>query len=139
MCSMRSDFVYRENQCSSHALENFPLITRSTFDQQLHNVSTIFFIEVQLIYSIMLISALQQSDSVYHGILNRIPCAMQQDLAVYPFHIQWLASANPKTPNPSLFYCPLPHGQLRRSVLYVLESVSILQIGSFVLYFRFHM
>ena len=56
------------------------------------------FIEVQLIYNIVLISAVQQSDSVihifffisfsimvYHRILNIVSCAIHQDLAVYPF------------------------------------------------------
>ena len=33
---------------------------------------------------------------VYHGILNIGPCAVQQDLVVYPFHIQQFGSANPK-------------------------------------------
>ena len=50
----------------------------------------------------MLISAVQQSDSVihiytlffiffsiivYYRILNIVPCAIQQDLVVYPFYI----------------------------------------------------
>ena len=73
----------------------------------------IYFIEVQLIYTVVLISAVQQSDSVihmytfffilfsimvYHRILNIVPCAVQQDLVVYPSYIQF-ASANPKLMN----------------------------------------
>ena len=62
-----------------------------------------FFFEVQLIYSIVPISAVQQSDSVthiqtfffltfffitvYHGILNIVPCALQQDLVIHPSFI----------------------------------------------------
>ena len=69
--------------------------------------SSIFFkknIEVQLIYNIVLVSAVQKIDSVLHiyiyihflilfslmvchKILNIIPCAIQQDLAVYPFYL----------------------------------------------------
>ena len=61
-----------------------------------------YFIEVQLIHNVVLISAVQQSDSVihmytfffilfsimvYHRILNRVPCAIQSDLVVYSFYI----------------------------------------------------
>ena len=62
----------------------------------------LFLIEVQLIYNVVLIAAVQQSDSVicicmyiyiyilfhilfimiYHGLLNIVPCAIQQDLVV---------------------------------------------------------
>ena len=56
-------------------------------------------IEVQLTYNAVPISAVQQSDSgihrytffivfsiiVYHRILNIVPCAIHQDLVVYPF------------------------------------------------------
>ena len=62
----------------------------------------IYFIEVQLIDSVVLTSAVQPSDSVvhrytfsfaffsmmaYHRILNIVPCAVQQDLNVYPPYI----------------------------------------------------
>ena len=61
-----------------------------------------FLIEVSLIYNVMLISPVQQSVSVihiytflfiffsvtvYHRILNIVPCALQQDLVVYPSHV----------------------------------------------------
>ena len=42
---------------------------------------------------------------VYHRILNIIPCAIQQDLVVYPSYIKQLTSANPKSfPPPILFF-----------------------------------
>ena len=44
----------------------------------------------------------------------------------------------PRTPNPSLPLPPLHLGN-HKSVLYVCESLSVSQIGSFVPYFRFHM
>ena len=62
----------------------------------------IFFIEVQLIHNVVLISAVQKSDSVIHihtfffilfsimvnhRILNIVHCAVQQDLVVYLFSI----------------------------------------------------
>ena len=63
--------------------------------QKLH-ILKIYFTEVQLIYNVVLISAVQQSDSVIwtlffiffsimvdHRILNIVPCAIQQDLVVY--------------------------------------------------------
>ena len=46
--------------------------------------------------------------SSYHCILNIVPCGLQLDLAVYPFHIQNLTSANPSLPlHPSLNPSPL--------------------------------
>ena len=61
-----------------------------------------FLIEVSLIYNIVLISAVQQSDSVIHihiffftflsilvypRTLNMVPYAIQQDLIVYPSYL----------------------------------------------------
>ena len=62
---------------------------------------TIYFIEVMLIFSVVLISTAQESDSVihihiyilhiffsimvYHRILNTAPCAIQKGLLVYLF------------------------------------------------------
>ena len=53
-----------------------------------------------MIYNVVLISAVQQSDSVdfffffiffsimvYHRIVNIVPCILQEDLCVYPFYI----------------------------------------------------
>ena len=66
------------------------------------------FIDVSLTYNAMLISTVQQNDSViyiyvcvcvyiyiytffsilaYHRILNIVPCAIQKDLVVYPSYI----------------------------------------------------
>ena len=91
-----------------------------------------YFIEVQLIYNITLISAVEQSDSVshmyiyilfhifcimiYHRILNIVPCAIQKDLVVYPLCIYQVALLTPTaycvlSPSPSplatthLFLC----------------------------------
>ena len=61
-----------------------------------------FIIFLTLTYNVMLVSAVQQNDSVihmcalffvffsimvYHKILNIVPCVIQPDLVVYPFHI----------------------------------------------------
>ena len=75
----------------------------------------------------MLISAVQQSDSVihicihiiffiffsimvYHRILNIVPGVIQ-DFVVYPFYTCQFASANPKLPIFLLFFfLAVPHG-----------------------------
>ena len=36
---------------------------------------------------------------VYHRVLNIVPCAMQQDLVAYPFHVQQLNSLHLPIPN----------------------------------------
>ena len=70
---------------------------------------------------------------VYHRILNTVPCAKQQDFVVYPFCIEQLTSANLSlSPLPSPNPVPLSNC---KSVLYVHESVSVLQIDSFMSYF----
>ena len=61
-----------------------------------------FLIEAQLIYKVVPVSAVEQSDSVthmqtfffilsfikvYHRILNIVPWVMQQDLVVHPFYM----------------------------------------------------
>ena len=64
---------------------------------------------MQLIYSVVLISTVEQRDSViyiyiyvythtfffiffsimvYHRVLNIVPCAIQEDLVAHPFYIQ---------------------------------------------------
>ena len=67
-------------------------------------------IKVQLIYSVVLISGIQQSDSIYiyivffivfsiigcYKILNVVPCAIHQDLVFYLFCMQQFVFANPK-------------------------------------------
>ena len=62
----------------------------------------LYFIDIELIYSVMLISALQQSDSfiliytfffaffsimAYHRILNIVPCVILWGLVVYLTYI----------------------------------------------------
>ena len=86
-----------------------------------------YFIEVQLIYNVGLISTVQQSDSViiyiyffffkffpimvYHRILSIAPCAIQQDLVVYPLHLL--------IPNSQSIPLPYPlHLSNHKSVLY---------------------
>ena len=77
----------------------------------------IYLIDIQLVYSVVLVPGVQQSDSVlhicvyiyryifffrllsiigYYKILNIVPCAIQQALVVYLFYIQQCVSANPK-------------------------------------------
>ena len=109
-----------------------------------------YFIEVYLIYNIVLISTVQQSDSVipihiflfifffimvYHRMPNIVPCAIQWDPVVYPFCIYQFASASPKLLiHPFSTTSPLA----TTSLFSVCESVSVLQISSFVSYFRFY-
>ena len=68
------------------------------------------FIRVQLIYNGVLVSGIQQIDSVihmhifiplqilshlgYHKILSRVPCVVQQALAGYLFHMQWYSATS---------------------------------------------
>ena len=109
------------------------------------------FIDIQLIYSVMPISAIQQRDSVihihsflktffsiivHHEILSIVPCATQQEFVVYPSYMESFASANPKLPVvlPTVSF---PLGK-RKSALYICEYVSDLQRGLFAPYFKFH-
>ena len=107
--------------------------------------------EVQLIYNVALISAIQQSDSVihlyifffiffsiviYHGILIQFFVLYNRALLfIHPIYnsLYLLTSISHSNPPPT----PSPLGN-HKSVPYDCESVSILQIGSFVSYFRFH-
>ena len=108
-------------------------------------------IKVQLIYNIVPVSAVKQSDPVsrihiyvpfliFHHVLpqlmDMVPCDVQQDLTAYPFSVEELASTNPKPPPiplPPLF--PLANA----SLFSVSVSLSLLWICSFVPYFRFYM
>ena len=57
----------------------------------------------------------------YHRVLNIVPCAIQQNLAVYPFYIYQFVSANPKLLiQPSPMCLPLGNHQF------------ILNVGQFV-------
>ena len=111
-----------------------------------------------LVYNVVLISIVQQGDSVIHiyiyiymnlyihfifflilfyqRLLNMVSCAIQQDLVVYPSYIRQFASANPKLP---VIPSPTPLSLVsHNSVLYVCASVSVSQICSFMQCFRFH-
>ena len=80
-----------------------------------HTIINGIFIEVQLISNVVLVSGIQQSDSVlyiyiifqitfhYNKILNIVPRAIQQDFVIYLFFTEWFVSANPKLLN----YSPL--------------------------------
>ena len=111
-------------------------------------IKRFYFIEVQLIYNFVLISTVQQSDSViyiffsysfstvaYHRILNIVLCDTQQDLFVYPFYTCQSASTNPKFPIHLSANLSTLLGN-HKSVLYVCESVlirtSALTFGNFI-------
>ena len=68
----------------------------------------------------------------YYKILNIVPCAMQQDLVIYLFHIQQFVSVNPKL----LIYPSLLNFGNHTFVFYVCGSVSVLQISSYVSFFQ---
>ena len=75
-------------------------------------------IEVQLLHNIVLVFSIQQSDSVlyifmflsimiYYRMLNILPCALQQDLVVYPFILYIIDFIwKSQTPNPA---SAIPH------------------------------
>ena len=92
-------------------------------------------------YSVVLIMAIQKSDSVthiyvyrysffiifstmvYHWILNTAPCTIQWDFVAYPFYTYRFASANLKLPV-QLSPTSLLLGN-HQSVLYASGSVSV--------------
>ena len=91
-----------------------------------------FFIKVQLIYNIVLVSAVQQllsyiyvhiiSNMIYCRILNIIPCAVQQDLIIYLLY----SSLYLLIRNSNLLLPPLPSSFDNNAfVFYVYESISI--------------
>ena len=98
-----------------------------------------YFIEVELVYNVVLISGVQQSDSVihictfffiffsvmvHHRILNIVPCAISRTLLFIHSlcnSLHLLIPNSQSTPLPP----PLPLGN-HKSVLYVCESVSVL-------------
>ena len=119
------------------------------FQEYTLSFKKMYHIQVWLIYNVVLISALRQSDVViltfffmffsivvYHSTLTMVPYTRQQDVVFYPFCIEQFASPNPKLlihPSPTCF----PVGS-HKCILYVCDSLSVLQISSFVSYFRFH-
>ena len=98
----------------------------------------IFFIDLQLIYHIVLVSTVHQSDSlmriytlfsiffsiiVYHRVLTLLPCAVQEALVVYPVYTQWFASANPKLPfQPSPKPSPPQQPQVCRTPIFLFNK-----------------
>ena len=65
-------------------------------------------------------------------VLGRVPCAIQQILIVYLFYIQQHVYVNPNLPlYPSSFYLHHNH----KFVFYICDSISVLQISSFVPFF----
>ena len=104
-----------------------------------------FLIEGQLIYNIILVSGIQSRDSVFLQIIchyrlledngySFLCCTMYP--VAYLFYTQQFVSLNP-IPLICPFPCPLPFGN-HKFVFYIYESVSVLHIQSFVLFFRFH-
>ena len=104
---------------------------------------------MQLIYNVVLISGVQQSDPVmylyiffyilFHYDLSQdieysSLCCTVGPCCWSSLHIIVCIPKLPIQPSPISF----PLGK-RKSVLYVCEPVSVLQTSSFVLYFRFHM
>ena len=111
-------------------------------------IKIIYFIEAQLIYNFVLISTVQQSDSViytfsfiifstmaYHRILNIVLCDIQQDLSVYPFYTCQFASTNPKLPiHLSSILSTLlgNHASVLFVCEFVLTRISALTFGNFI-------
>ena len=101
-----------------------------------------------MIYNVMLVSAVQQSESVirihislffrfpsnlgHHRALSRVPCAIQSVLIRYLFYIQQCIYVNPNLPvHPTP---PSPLGN-HKFVLYNCVFISALQISSTVPFF----
>ena len=87
------------------------------------SVSLFFLIEVQLIYNVVLISAVQQKDSVIHIYVfffifcsimvyprrsNIVPCAIQQEPCCLSVLNAIVCIYQPQTPSPSLSLPPSP-------------------------------
>ena len=111
------------------------------YKNTLINIYFFFLVKVQLIYSVVLISAVQQSASVihiyilfiffsimvYHQLLNIAPCATQQNLVIHPFYIYQFASSNSHSISPSPL-SPLPVGNHRsvlHNIYFFMSSISI--------------
>ena len=108
----------------------------------------LFFIKVSLIYNVVPISSVQQSDSVMHinasPFLSYLPSqSIPRDWIQLPVvYNRTLLLIRSKFNNlhlltPNSWSVPLPLGN-HTSDLYVCESVSLLLTGSFAQYFRFH-
>ena len=103
----------------------------------------IYIIEVQLIYSIVLVSGAQHRDSKFVQILlhlqlqniGRIPCALQYVLVAYLFCAQQFVFLNP-LPHLTPPHSPLPVGN-HQFVLYICLFLSCC-IQQFVLFSKIH-
>ena len=67
----------------------------------------------------------------HHRALSRVPCAIQQVLISYT---QSCIPVNPKVPNLSLLNTSIPPSN-QKSVFYICDSISVLQISSFAPFF----
>ena len=103
----------------------------------LMNLSVFFFFEIWLVYSVVSISAVQQSDSVihrhsflmlfyimvYHRILNIVPCAIQWELFAHILQkiVYICKSQLPVLPS------PLPFPLVTTSLFYMSVSLELAQ------------
>ena len=117
---------------------------------QYSNLYFLFYVGIQLVYNVVLVSSVQQSESVicifilfrllsridYYIILSRIPCAVHQVLVDFLFYIYLCMCINPK-----LLIYPLPYVSCfgnHKSVFEVSESFCFANKFIFIIYFRFH-
>ena len=122
-----------------------------------HNLSILrlyFFIKIYLIYSVVSISAVQHSDPVlqintFFFSCYPLSCSIPRDWIQFPvLYSRTSLLIHSKTnslhlPTPNSQSLPLPtlshtHIGNHKCALHVCEPVSVLQIGSPVPYFRFH-
>lgn len=115
-----------------------------------------FFTEIQLTYTVVVICALQQSDSVihlcisffifcslvvfYYGLSEDTECrSLCSTVGPVVYSSYTLACiCYSQTPSPALLILP-SHRQPQVYFVYVCESISVLQISLYVSCFRFHM
>ena len=141
--------------CWTHCRKFLHSIGLSLASKTIKSVDILFLFlnEVQLIYNLVFIPAVQQSDSVIYiynvciyiytlffiffsvwlfiRLLSIAPCAVQWALV--------LIRSLHNTLHPLILIYPSPRPPLgsHESVLYVFKPVSVLQLSSFVPYFRF--
>ena len=94
-----------------------------------------FLIDVLLIYNVVLVSGKQQNDSPYILYIYNT-CVCYTVVPYYLFYIQQFVSVNPKL---LIYLFPPPFSFSNLRLFSMSESVSILQLSSFVYFFlRFH-
>ena len=102
-----------------------------------------------MIYNVVIISAVQQSDSVIHILTSTLfqilfQYRSSQNIGTYIAGPHWLVIHKPQcayaNPKPPIHPSPLPVSFGNQKFVFKIgESVSILQINSFVsFFFRFH-